>query len=527
MMNLPDLINKLSKDKIVLGGGIAIIGALGLWAVWKITHPYTDPVVKNICRSYLGLDSSNNPMGGREVTKIEAGRVEKGIMSKRINTVGILRANHEVMLRSEISGRIKQLLFKEGEAVKERDLLIQFEDNDLKAELEDAKADLLFREGDYQRSTKLRDQKLVSQSSKIFDESKANYDRAKARVDKAEAQVEKARILAPFSGHIGLVKIDSGEYVQPNAELVKLVDYSPIKVNFKVPEKYFHDLGVGQLAEVRLDGFANEIFIATIDAIEPSIDASSHSVAVTASIPNENERLRSGLYANISVIIGETSTLMVPESALNREGNVEYVLVVQNGKARFGRVLTGTRENGKVEIVSGLMEGTFVITAAPPHITHGASVEITNQPNPVDLLKEGIQAGKPTETKEAKKEPEKAAEPSLPASPEPAAPIVKPVVASQSAAAPTPAQASAKPAELPQTTLTVGSASEKPKTVVSAAQEPAKTANSLATPGASAPSSTGVAPTKPEAGVPAVPKPDKPIESSVTPISTSSEPIKK
>lgn len=436
-MKLSDQFDNISKETMMKIGGGVVIGVLGLWILLKIFHPYTSPLVKSACRSYLGLDESGNMLGGRELVKVEAARVEKGVMSKRIPTVGILRANHEVMLRSETAGRIKEILFKEGEAVNQGDLLIQFEDGDLKAELEQAKAELSFRQADFERSTKLKEQKLVSQFSKVYDEARSGYEQAKARVDKSEAQLEKTKIFAPFSGHIGLIKIDAGEYVQPNTELVKLVDYTPIKVNFKIPEKYLHDLGVGQLAEIKLDGFPNEIFTATIEAIEPSIQAESHSIGVTALIPNENQKLRSGLYANISVIVGEKSgTLMVPEAAINREGGIEFVWVIQNGKARFTPVLTGTRENARVEIVTGLREGLMVITAAP-NIVHGTPVQVINQPSPADLLKQSISSGKepatekPTEAKTDTAKSDQAAQAAPTAAdaaaPKPAAPAQPPI----------------------------------------------------------------------------------------------------
>lgn len=463
LSDLSDLFENTSKETMMKIGGGVVIGILGFWILLKIFHPYTSPLIKNACRSYLGIDESGNSLGGRESVKVEAARVEKGVMTKRIPTVGILRANHEVMLRSETAGRIKEILFKEGEAVNQGDLLIQFEDGDVKAELEQAKAELAFRQGDFERSTKLKEQKLVSQYSKVFDEARSGYEQAKARVDKAEAQLEKTKIFAPFSGHIGLIKIDAGEYVQPNTELVKLVDYTPMKVNFKIPEKYLHELGVGQLAEVRLDGFPNEVFIATIEAIEPSVQAESHSIGVTALIPNDNQKLRSGLYANISVIVGEKSgTLMVPEAAVNREGGIEFVWVIQNGKARFTPVLTGTRENAKVEIITGLREGLMVITAAP-NIVHGTPVSVINQPTPDELLK--LSLGTKKEDKEAKpaevkSEPIKAeeAKSTTPATPQAPDAIALPV--DTSIAPGTPAPAPIAPAATPIIPTTVPTTSE-------------------------------------------------------------------
>lgn len=385
-MQFSDVSDRIPKDKWPFIAGGVIAGALGVWVLGKIMEPYLAPHIKNVCRSYLGLDATGNPRGMGGMENVEAVRVEKGTMTKRINTVGVLRANAEVILKSETAGRIKAINFKEGETVNEGDLLIQFDDNDARAELESSKAEFGSRQAAYQREEKLR--AVGHGAAKNYDEAKGNYEATKARVDKAQANLDKTQIIAPFSGTIGIIKVDVGEYVQPNAEMVKLVDNTPIKVDFKIPEKNLHEVGVGQIAEIRLDGFPNRIFSATVEAIDSAADAASHSIALRALIGNENNELRSGLYANISLIIGEKSnTLMIPESAIIRDGDTEYVwVVVKDNQVGMQKIITGTRENAKVEVLNGLPEGTLVVTAGQMKLGGGKRVNITNQPKPGDLL---------------------------------------------------------------------------------------------------------------------------------------------
>ncbi|WP_051908869.1 efflux RND transporter periplasmic adaptor subunit [Candidatus Odyssella acanthamoebae] len=383
-MKKPPFFDHFTNDKapFIVGGIVA--GALGLWVIGKITSPLVSPYIKDACRSYLGEDMA----ALRQQTQpavVEMARLARGNITKRINTVGLLHANAEVTLRSEMAGRINEIRFKEGEEVQKGDALIMFEDADLRAEVESAQAELTLRQADFDRMTKLQLARI--ESVKKYDEAKAGFEAAKARLDKAQATLDKATINAPFDGIIGFIDIDPGSFVQTAQDLVKLVDTTPIYADFKIPEKHLHDIAVGQLAEIKLDGFPEEKFIATVEAIDSSVDPVSHSIAVRATIPNDDNKLRSGLYANVSLIIGEKpDALLVPESALVRDGNRELIYVVHEGRAQLVPVVTGTRENAMVEIISNLREGLNVVTAGQVKLYSGKTV--TSQgPKPEDLLK--------------------------------------------------------------------------------------------------------------------------------------------
>lgn len=385
-MRLPDFLSKVTKDKIPFIAGGVLVGVLGLWVFGKVLGPWIKPVIKDVCLTYLDMKQSRQG-GGERVVDVEAVRVATGTMTKRIMTVGKLRANEEVMLRSEMAGRITEISFTEGEAVQQGDVLIRFEDSDVAAEVSLAEAELVLRQADYERIAKLRSQNI--ESVKKFDEVKAQLEIAKAKLEKAKAQLEKTKIIAPFSGNIGLIDVSVGAFVQAAQDLVKLVDNSPIKVDFKVPEQNVHDVGVGQTAEMILDGFNNETFIATVASVDASLDAVSHSLSLRATCPNDNGRLRAGMFASISLIVGEKgNAIMVPESAVTRDGDREFVWAIQSSRAGRRRVITGTREKGKVEIIQGLRNDELVVTAGQIKLGEGTSVNVTN----LESLEEALKA---------------------------------------------------------------------------------------------------------------------------------------
>jgi membrane fusion protein (multidrug efflux system) len=346
------------------------------------------PVVKKACQSIL--ENSGKVAREARIVSVEAAILKPGTISRRITTVGKLRANESVTLRSEMPGRIREIAFREGSLVKKGDVLIRFEDEELQAELEKAEADVEYRQVRFERFETLQVQGLGRGTE--YDQERGLLNIAKAQVDVARARLAKATLYAPFDGKIGLIQegVNVGAIVDGNRELVTLVDSNPMKIDFKVPEKFIHDIGAGQTAEVTLGSLPGESFQATVEAIDSKVDPHTHSIAVLALVPNEDEKLQPGLFASISLIVGvKTDALLLPESALGREGDIEYVWVATNGKAGRKRVLTGTKENGNVEITAGLHPGEIVVTSGQLKLGEGMAVKISNMGEDLEVEDEG------------------------------------------------------------------------------------------------------------------------------------------
>jgi membrane fusion protein, multidrug efflux system len=362
---------KLTGERISLMLGGTLIGALVIVFGFKLATP----IVKKACQSIL--EAPDKGERDTRVASIEATILKPGTISKRITTIGKLRANEFVTIHAEMQGRIKEIDFKEGTMVKKGDVLIRFEDDELQAEVAKAEADVEYRQVKFDRMQKPEFKGFTRGHE--YDQERGNLNMAKAAVELAKAKLAKATITAPFEGKIGLINVSVGAFIDTQKELVTIVDFDPMKIDFKVPEVHIHDIGVGQTAEVKVDSFPDQIFHATVEAIDSRVDPQTHSIAVRATIPNEDGKLQTGLFGSVSVIIGvKNDALIVPESALGREGDIEYVWVVVNGKAGRKRVLTGTKENGQVEITAGLREGEIVVTSGQLKLGEGTAVKISN-----------------------------------------------------------------------------------------------------------------------------------------------------
>jgi membrane fusion protein (multidrug efflux system) len=148
-------------------------------------------------------------------------------------------------------------------------------------------------------------------------------------------------------------------------------------VKFGIPGKFVNDVGVGQVVELKVDACKDRVFKGTVEAVDSHVDSTTNSIALKASIPNEDGVLKSGLFATVSLVVGEQGdTITVDESAVERQGEQEYVWTVDRGKARRTSILTGARYRGRIEVVAGLREGQVVVTAGQLRLSEGKPVKV-------------------------------------------------------------------------------------------------------------------------------------------------------
>lgn len=382
--NLVVFVKQLSKKNIIY---ISVGVFLGVILIYLVTAFMKRPVVV-LCQ-YILTDETNKALAQADrVLPVEVGVAEMKPMTKRISTTGNLKANNFIHFKSEMpggQGRIKKIHFEQGASVKKGDVLLEFENADYSARLERANAELKMRELEFERVKKLFDQKIESQ--KKFDEADAQLGIAKAQLQEAKATLDKTILIAPFDGTVGTIDYSEGATVQNNQDLFKLVDETPMRVEFAIPERYIHDVGVGQILEVSVDAFKDRIFKGVVDAVDAAVNTETHSLGVRGSIPNEDSVLKQGLFVKLDIVTGEQGdVLQVDETAIHLSQDREVVFVVEKGRAMAVPVLTGYRESGKVEIRSGLRSGMLVVTAGQVKFG-GEKVKITNLSDEILSLK--------------------------------------------------------------------------------------------------------------------------------------------
>ncbi|MEQ9122651.1 MAG: efflux RND transporter periplasmic adaptor subunit, partial [Alphaproteobacteria bacterium] len=284
---------------------------------------------------------------------VEAMTVAPTVLVESVSAVGDLDSEASVIVRSEIPGRVKEIGFVEGAPVREGQPLIRLSDAIARAELDQAVARRELSRRNYERARALNNR--GHSSAQTLDIAREEVRVNESSVELAEARLAKTVIEAPFDGVVGLTAVSVGDYIEAGDDIVNLEKIRPLKVDFRVPERYLRLIQVGRTVEVALDALPGEVHQGEVYAIDPRIRAADRSVAVRARLPNPDGRLRPGLFARVNLIVDRrTQAIVVPEEALVPRGDRRYVYKIVDGKAELVEIQIGLRETGRIEIVSGL-----------------------------------------------------------------------------------------------------------------------------------------------------------------------------
>lgn len=343
-------------------------------------------------RAPAGPAAAGAPAAGgpaRPVT-VEVAKVQVVKLVDDVQAVGSLRSRQGVMLRPEVSGRITQLNFRDGERVRKGQLLVQFDDQLQLAQMKQSQAELSIAQANHKRNQELLAQNFVSQRS--LDESAANLEVAQAKLSLAQATAARLKILAPFDGIAGIRNVNVGDYLKDGTDIVNLEDIDTVYVDYRLPERYQTQVRSGQRATVELDALPGRTFEARVQAVDPLIDANGRSVGVRASITNQQLLLRPGMFARVSTVFGvRDKALVLPEEAIVPQGGRQFVMKLVPGPdndtlvSQRVPVKVGIRRPGQVEILEGLKEGDTVVTAGQQRLQRdGSPVRVMELNRPVN-----------------------------------------------------------------------------------------------------------------------------------------------
>jgi RND family efflux transporter MFP subunit len=210
--------------------------------------------------------------------------VQKTTLRDDAEAVGSLRSRQSVMLRPEVAGRVVSLGFSDGARVSTGQLLVQLDDTFQRAEVQQSLAQMSVARANYKRNQDLVAQNFVAQ--RVLEESAAAMQVADAQLGLSCARLERMRIMAPFNGVVGIRSVNVGDYVKDGADLIGLEDIGMLYVDYRLPERYQAQVKSGQVVEVKLDAMPNRLFKATVQAVDPLIDANGRSIGVRAVLVN-------------------------------------------------------------------------------------------------------------------------------------------------------------------------------------------------------------------------------------------------
>lgn len=315
---------------------------------------------------------------------------------------GYVVAQRKASVASKGTGRLAYLGVVEGDHVFNNQIIARLEDNDIKAQLEQAKAQLKLYEADLKESENnfIRQQELVKTNSSTqaeVDAAESKYKRVLASIEMANAQVKAAEVAlenmlirAPFNGTVLTKNADVGEIVAPlaagansRAAVVTIADMNSLQVETDVSESNIEKIIPGQDCEIRLDAYPDKAYPGFVDKIVPTADRSKATVMVKVGFKDYDQRVLPEMSAKVLFLKESTSRIEVqeeqflslPKSAVvNRNGN-NVVFIVKDNITIQVPVTIGREIGSNIEIVNGLKRGDRVIENVNDKIIEGAKVK--------------------------------------------------------------------------------------------------------------------------------------------------------
>ena len=300
--------------------------------------------------------------------------VEPREFSNVITLSGSIEPNEQVQIRSEVSGVVRSLSFREGSSVQKGQLLLRIDDSELQAQLTQAQSSEKLAEDNENRAKLLLEKEAISQQE--YDVARADFESAKAQTSLIRAQIAKTTVYAPFSGKVGLRSVSEGEYLTPATFVANLLSVNPVKIQFSVPEKYSGQIREKQGLKFTVSG-SDTKYHAEIYAIEPGVDAATRTISIRAIADNAEGKLFPGSFARIELPLDRIEdAVLVPTEAVIPVQNGKQLFLYRDGIASAVPVEAEDRTRSDVLVNSGVSIGDTVLISGIMSLKDGMPIRV-------------------------------------------------------------------------------------------------------------------------------------------------------
>lgn len=300
--------------------------------------------------------------------------VKSQTFDNNLSLSGSIEANEQVDIRSEVSGIVEGIYFKEGSNVSKGQLLFKVNDLELRAQLAQAKTKEGLASENERRAKLLLQKEAISQEE--YDVARADYKLAQSQIQLIQAQIAKTSVRAPFSGKIGLRSISPGTYITPSILVAKLVNSGKLKITFSVPEKYANQIRVNSNLSFTVTG-SSQSYLAKVYAVEPEVQIATRTLQVRALAENKDGKLLPGTFANVELPLDIIKdAIVIPTEAIIPVQDGKKVFISNMGKAKEVMVETTTRTDASILVLSGLKVGDTVLTSGVMSLKEDTPVKV-------------------------------------------------------------------------------------------------------------------------------------------------------
>lgn len=320
-------------------------------------------------------DPSADPKRATIPVKVLA--LSKTRIARTIDYTATVLPFEEVNMAPSAPGRIDRIYVEVGDRVRKGDNLFLMD----RTQLYQLELQLANQQKDLDRIDTLL--KSGSAKQQQYDQMKTQLDVLKTNVDFMKGNT---LLKSPFPGVITGKYFEDGEMYSGSPAtqsgkpaVVTLMQVNPLKVNVSISEQYYPLIKLGMKAEITADVFRDETFTGTVYRIHPTVNAASRSFITELELPNNNDRLKPGMFVRVSMDLAEVETFVVPaNTVLIQEGtNIRFVFLEKNKVAERVEVTLGKRFDDQLEILSSnIRVGDMLVTEGQARLINGDNLEI-------------------------------------------------------------------------------------------------------------------------------------------------------
>ncbi len=317
---------------------------------------------------------------------VTSARVQSAEWEATRRAVGTLVAVQGVTIAAEVAGRVRDIAFRSGAPVRQGEVLVRLDTAAEEAQLAAALADAQLARATVERARKLRRGEANAQAD--LDAAEARAKQADAAVANLRAVIAKKTVRAPFDGRISIRQVDRGQILAPGTPIASLQALDPIHVDFWLPQQALRDLQPGERVRLRTDTFPGASWDGEVTTINPEVDPVTRNVRVRATLPNDLERLRPGMFANVEVLSArKQSVVTIPATAVLYAPYGDSVFAIEERKDAAGKpaavarqkfVRLGERRGDLVAVLSGLRAGEAIVSSGAFKLRNGAAVAVND-----------------------------------------------------------------------------------------------------------------------------------------------------
>jgi len=297
-------------------------------------------------------------------------------LNDQVQALGTAQANESIAITAKLAGRLDEIRFTDGQQVKKGDVIVRLDQDEERAQLAAAVAQLAEHRREIKRLETLLAKKAAA--TRDLDERKTMASITASSIREIKARISELTLRAPFDGKLGIRRVSPGALVQPGQVITTLDSINPIKLDFSIPSTMLQGLKVGDRIEATADALGERPFSGSVSATDSRVDPLTRSILMRAIIDNSEGHLIPGMLMRVTLQANERQALVVPEEAITQKQDKHYLTLVDTeSKAEIRPVVIGARQHGVVEIVSGLKAGELVVVRGMSFVKPGAKLQVS------------------------------------------------------------------------------------------------------------------------------------------------------